>query len=164
MSFGNGFGVAGGVGPAGPSGAAGANGADGAAGATGATGAVGPSARWDVPDLHVFDLSPETISGMFGAFYRVDMSGAISGDVLTLELPEVTPSDIGKTVGLSEVTGSPIGGISNITLVMQPFAGQSIEGFSNYQLSDGAPRVTLIACRLSIGPDVYGWTFQNRFG
>jgi hypothetical protein len=159
VSF-NGFGPT--TGPSGEAGSAGATGATGPQGDPGDDGAAGQTGRFTVPLTHVFDSTPETITGAFDTFYRVDMSGAIGGDTLTLNLPQVTAGDVGKLVGLSEIANSEFGGVSGISLVVQPFAGQSIDGASPYQMSDAAPRHVFLACQTSASPDVYGWTFQSK--
>lgn len=150
------------TGPTGPSGATGATGATGPTGPTGASGATGPVGRWTVPDTHVFVTSPETINAALGSFYRIDFSAAGGGDTISVQLPQVTSGDVGQPVGVAEIAGSSFGGVTGINLALEPFVGQSIDGFSPYQMSTAQPRVVLIACKTSSGPDVYGWTFESK--
>jgi hypothetical protein len=121
---------------------------------------------WEsVPAIHVPAGFPDNYAEQtlqFGSLHRFDLSGAGAGDIFGAMLPLVTSADVSKRVGFAEVTGTTFGpGLAEIQI--DNAHGQTIDQQSLPIAPTGPfPRFVFVACQISSGPDVYGWTIESQ--
>jgi hypothetical protein len=118
--------------------------------------------RWTMPSIYVFSVGPDTLAATLGSFQRIDASLGGGGDVLTVTLPAATADDVGRSIGISEISGALIGP-ANPEIRITTTGGQAIDNRAvPIELTGTFPKITFTACLISSGPDVYGWTVASN--
>lgn len=116
---------------------------------------------WDLSEIFVGSAGPETLSAVIGRYHRIDISGYGGGDVLTVTLPLVDASNVGRRIRIAEISGYAVGAPSG-EIQIATSGGQQIDAGNvgpPYALAGTFPRATFVAIA-DAGP-VYGWSLES---
>jgi hypothetical protein len=97
-----------------------------------------------------------------GEYVRVDMTGKVAPDVVTITLPPATADNVGRAIKVAEISSGGVDNGAEMHIVID--GGQSFDaglGATIVVANQVGSRWSFIAVRLSTGPDVYGYSVEG---
>ena len=116
--------------------------------------------RWAVPPITVGVAGPEDVALTMGYLHRLDLTAYAGTGTCTCTLPEVTAADVGRKVGVTEISGELIG-VGNVEIEITTTGAQDIDQNRVLPLALAGTRPRIVFVAVEVTSTTWGWITES---